>query len=406
MKQYLFIGGGILVLVFITLLLLTPKAEETSAPQVNIDMGTLPVIATLEGSVFITKDGRERAAIIDERIAAPFELRSEASSSATVRLPNDSELRLDADSNLSITEASYSLENQGLIVRAKLSIGKVWSNITNLATPESAWEVETSNVVATVRGTAFGMEATETGATTITGSEHTIELTLIDPDTGLRDTDRSLALLEDEFITIGDALAKADTWAPPTPEKRTDEQDNDSWVKQNEDRDDAVQLELDLPNDEVTPSDTAAEISTPPVQTIESTVSETAPVEPRTSPVQTTPTISTPTPTPVSLAITSATSLTGISEGMSVPFKATLNYDTGATKDVTSEVTWSVIGKIGSMRSNVFIPLLDPTVREFGKSSGSISAIWKNSTTNDQLLGTSPIFEVKANFTPLNTTSG
>jgi hypothetical protein len=52
-----------------------------------------------------------------------------------------------------------------------------------LATTDSYWEVESSNAVASVRGTAFGMEYADE-ETEITGSENTVEVEARDPLTG------------------------------------------------------------------------------------------------------------------------------------------------------------------------------------------------------------------------------
>ena len=411
MKQYLSIVGVVVVgLVAVAFFFIQKQGpvEEQKLPQ---DESSLPLITEIKGNIYVSKEGTERLLSNDERLGAPFDLRSEADSTAVVRLPNNSELRLDQHSKLTITDAQYGATDQSLVVRAKLSVGKVWSNITSLATPESAWEVETSNVVATVRGTAFGMEATETGDTTIIGSEHTVQLTLIDPETGARDTMRELPLNEDEFVTISNEIAKQEGTDVPKPQKRTDTHESDSWIRQNEERDTAERndnngADVETNTDVKVDSETEADTRTESLPDKEADTPVTSPTTPAVKPAVQTQVSTAPAPKPVSLSVAPVTPLAGIIEGAQVKFTATLKYDNGSVKDVSSEVAWSVVGKIGSMRGNTFTALLDPSISEFGKSSGSISAIWKDSVRDSQLLGVTPIFEVKANFTPLNTTEG
>lgn len=78
---------------------------------------------------------------------------------ANIYFPDGSVARLDAGTKISIDAASYDPKSKTLVVKVQLLIGRVWSKIFSLATPESTWEVKTSNAVATVRGTAFSMSS-------------------------------------------------------------------------------------------------------------------------------------------------------------------------------------------------------------------------------------------------------
>ena len=70
-----------------------------------------------------------------------------------------------------------------------------------------------------------------------------------------------------------------------------------------------------------------------------------------------------------------------------------LQFEDGTTVPATEKVTWSVVGPIGSMSSpGTFVPKLDPSVAEFGESSGAITAVWKDGLK--AYLGKTPIFKV------------
>jgi len=78
---------------------------------------------------------------------------------ANIYFSDGSVARLDGGTKISINAASYDPRSKTLVVKVQLLIGRLWSKIFSLATPESTWEVKTSNAVATVRGTAFGMSS-------------------------------------------------------------------------------------------------------------------------------------------------------------------------------------------------------------------------------------------------------
>ncbi len=380
MKKLL-IGGGALALLALVFVLATSTKNEP-APASEAPLTKAPLVTVTSGEVSLTQDGNTRTLGAPEEIQPPFTLTAKAGGSAVASFPDGSELRLDENSEISVAAASYTPENGGLTVSAKLSIGRVWSSIVALVTPESTWEVETSNVVATVRGTAFGMEAHPDKKTTIIGSEHTIELTLKDPDTGERDEKRKLGLAEDEVVVIGDDDARDKTKGFPGARKRTDDDRNNPWVKKNEIRKELKELEKTEAK-----GTGDAEIETETV----STPAESAPVS--------VPTIPSPTavaaPKPVSIDITSSVPLPGIVEGTSIPLTAWVVYSDGTRKEASTAVSWSVIGNVGSMRGYIFDPLLGTSVSELGRGYGSIRAVWKDPATGVELDASTEIFEVK-----------
>ena len=101
-----------------------------------------------------------------------------------------------------ILENSYFDSSSGkLNVKVNLLLGRVWSKILSLATPDSSWEVETSNAVATVRGTAFGMEYAS-GKSSVIGSENKIEVAVLDPSTKKAIKDAIVVIEPDKQVDI------------------------------------------------------------------------------------------------------------------------------------------------------------------------------------------------------------
>ncbi|MBI4992012.1 MAG: FecR domain-containing protein [Candidatus Harrisonbacteria bacterium] len=102
---------------------------------------------------------------------------------ANIHFSDGSVARLDSDTRIILERGSYDAQKDSLVVRINLLWGRVWSKIITLATPESAWEVKTSTAVATVRGTAFGVEYIEEGKASFVGHENKVEVKMVDPDT-------------------------------------------------------------------------------------------------------------------------------------------------------------------------------------------------------------------------------
>lgn len=118
---------------------------------------------------------------------------------AEIHMPDGSAIRLDSSSQIVLDIAQYDENSDTLKVKIKLSAGRVWSKIVELVTTESYWEVQTTNAVAAVRGTSFGMEYAG-DETQIIGSENTVEVSAFDPETG--ESLGQAPVTERKFLTI------------------------------------------------------------------------------------------------------------------------------------------------------------------------------------------------------------
>jgi hypothetical protein len=399
MKSKLIVMGSVALLLLVTVFYLLTRESGVGTETIQLTKEPLyPSLFVTSPGVFITDSAGERPVASGEKPKPPYTLRGDATGKAVVHFDDGSELRLDSSSTLEVRDASLHTETKALLVKVKLTVGRVWSDIVALATPESAWEVETSNVVATVRGTAFGVITEANGTTTVIGSEHTVELTLIDPETGERNTFRRTPLSEDEFIIITNALAKKDSSLNLIPSKKTEKELKDPWVLQNEKKNDIDMSDTDLPSRVDTGTGTGSAlphtstISNPRVDVETTSVSPTGGEAPK--PVSSSRS-STESKKAASLVITPSLPLDEIVEDTRVPLTATLTYSDQTTENVNAKVFWNVIGKIGYVEGNVFVAKLDPSVSELGHAPGSITATWKDGS-GDQILGSTPIFDVQA----------
>ena len=166
---------------------------DKSAP---VDTGALPWVEVLKPGVF----SAARELKTGDELRTPATIKTNSTGLANIYFPDGSVARLDSNTELVLEEGSYDGADKTLRVKMLLSVGRVWSKILELATPRSSWEVKTANAVATVRGTAFGVEYIS-GKTTVVGSEHSVAVANLDQNT-------STILLESQVMTVADGVVE------------------------------------------------------------------------------------------------------------------------------------------------------------------------------------------------------
>jgi hypothetical protein len=156
----LFLGLGVFVLGLIVLVGLgvigKKKGNPIIQPEVLSASSTMPSLEVVTPSVYLV-DGRVEQELADGTLIEPSStLRVSTSGLAIIHFPDGSEARIEKGSMVRLEATSYDGTSGKQQVALYLSAGRMWSKVMELATPDSAWEVETPSAVATVRGTAFG----------------------------------------------------------------------------------------------------------------------------------------------------------------------------------------------------------------------------------------------------------
>src|SRR3989344_1013004 len=163
-----------------------------------------------------------------------------------IYFPDGSVARIDGESTVIVETADYDAASQKLVVRMSLAAGRVWSKIIGLATPDSAWEVKTSNAVATVRGTAFGMEYIR-GKSTIIGSENKVTVRPVDSVTHVAIEATEIIIEPDTFVTFSNdeideiKSGKKILKAIPAPKSLLDNE----WIKRAKKADKVIEEKLE-----------------------------------------------------------------------------------------------------------------------------------------------------------------
>ena len=376
---------------------------------------------------------------------------------ANIHFPDGSVARLDGGTKLVIEKGSFDPKEETLSVRLNLILGRVWSKIIKLTTPESHWEVKTSTAVATVRGTSFGVEYGVDGKFSVMGYENSVEVTAIDPD-GKFNLERIKLLVEpgkfleirkETIAELKKRIANNDikeaatsimsaTGAVLLEVKAAPQAVLDRvWIKRGIAEDGlidemilrirqtvtdeaAVRLEIRrevrsklmeiIKERQGDPFDATQPVSSEPAkETVTNTV---APVNTSiTAPVNTAPSAITqpsnttitpvnvaPTPTvkPIALSVTnpSESIANPLKDGTIINFRAIASYSDGSTADVTALAKWQVNGGVGVIeKPGVFVARWTAALGDFGR--GWVSVWWQDAKTAVNLFAESSEFTIE-----------
>lgn len=380
----------------------------------------VPHIEVLANGVFeVDATGKTvRELISGDELAVGAHVKTDKTGSAEIYFADDSTARLDAESELVIDEGRYT-EKEGISARFTLVVGRVWSKVIALTTPQSVWEVRTANTVATVRGTAFSIGFKD-GKSSVIGSENTVQVRPIDKKTGKVLEDQGVLITADTYAELDDvvvaAAATASVSAPKVGEaprkalqlrKKTAELVKDKWLDKNKDEDATLKARAELRRKKQ--EERKKEIK----EQREEAVKQAVEVQKTSVETNTQPTVPAPTAEVQRTTTTGGTSSVSeevssleigaerdygeLSEGDAVQFRATLKFKSGNKKDVTGTVLWRVLGGMGSIdKSGVFIAKLADEVAEAGEFSGAVIGVFQDPANGQEFLGKTNIFKVKA----------
>lgn len=457
-KKYIYIA--VVLVAFLGIFFLSGKKE---ASKENVPADDAPKteekadsawIEVISGKVFLIEGNSEKELFTGDEIIVPAGIKTDKDGSSDIHFLDGSVMRVGPSSIFDITSASFEKDTGKIGVVAKLSVGRIWSKIVELATPDSVWQVETSNTVATVRGTAFGV-STDGKVSKIVGSQHKIAVDFKDPQSGKKLDISSKIVGEGALLLISEAnilkLKELSVKKLSDSEKRAEEEkifavieapataalsakEADPWIRENEMKDKAIEKEIEASklNNKDNKNEFRGElqknvldkldkikrerkdkVDVKEVQTEDGVILkeaiklETKDVEVRVpaTPVEIKPILSVPesgaeaVPVKFEMAVVSKELTGSVAEGNNLTFKAILYGDGKEIGDVTGKAKWEVLGPIGAVITpGIFSPKLDASVIELGEGSGFIVATWINEKTGEKILGKSPLIKVIPNI--------
>lgn len=439
---FLIIGGGTWWYSMRSEKLITPSSEISASnlvekPWVEVITNTATVVSA-EGTMATLYTGDE--------VAVGSNIKTNAKGIVIVHFSDGSFAKLDQNSSITITEASYEESSGSSNVHVTLNTGTLWSKVLDLVGINSSWQVETSNAVATVRGTSFMTSITK-GKTKVVGIENKVAVTPLRLDThepigvetavtsdvqlvvddahidALTSGKEQLATTtissdistsnaytefkdrEEQFDATRDSLRARFGESPEFRKEFRDAQVKDFEQKIIERR------ELNSPavdQTKVTPPentrvDTTAEKVIRPAPQSETSVKASA--EKTTKNTTIVPVNKTENPVPdvhpVSLSVTSDRDMSGgIIDGETAQFHAILTLSDNSKKDVTNSVKWNVINKIGIFPAPGKLEVqLPPDYAELGVVTGAVYATF-NGPNGKELNAASKAFEIHSYIPP------
>jgi hypothetical protein len=188
----------------VTLFVIQAPVEVLPAGSTNWSPGTDGTILK-EGDVVRTGDG----------------------GSATIKVDGIGESRLGKNSEARVSNAQLSTKNP-LSFELELTAGRVWSRLLRLGDLDDSFAVKSNTVIATVRGTAFDLQAQATG-TTVWVSESAVQLTPLNGSA--LSSDAPLVLTEGYMASVDEKGAIHQS-RPLSDDDRTTE-----WFQKNATRD-------------------------------------------------------------------------------------------------------------------------------------------------------------------------
>lgn len=400
-KFFVILILAIVVAVFTAVFLLQEKPQkkeggnqsssQEKTPKAWIDVvkpaaSELKKESELEVRRLLTGDELEKGAVV----------KTDKTGFGDIYFPGGSVLRLDSETKVTMEEESFNPQSKKLTAKIILAGGRVWSKVLELATPDSLWEVKTSNTVATVRGTAFSVEYLK-GKTKITGSEGEVLVAILDPQTGKIIKDSQVIIAPDKFIEIRDEDIESIKKNPEiTADKVKDvpkEILRGNWLKRAIEADKEIEklLQENPENLDKALKEEKIEKAAEPARTTEEQTS------PKIASPSVQPETETTTAKPIQLLLTTENNLSQIEEGMRIYFKAVLVMENNEKRDVTDLSAWQVLGGIGIMeKPGVFLAKLDSSIAEYGQGLGTVIAVWKDEKSGASFLAKSPVLNVKA----------
>lgn len=131
------------------------EAEKLPSIRVQVD----------QGSVSYKASGSDNWQTIDSvmEIHSGDSVKTATSSEAEIIWGDLGVTRLDENAEVIVTDAPAEASGEDSVIGLKVSAGRVWSRMLKLLDVDSSMQVQTSDVVATVRGTSFGVIKTPSG---------------------------------------------------------------------------------------------------------------------------------------------------------------------------------------------------------------------------------------------------
>lgn len=152
--------------------------DESSDPGTEFtgEAGSVASLGDAQGQVSVLRDGVTMELMPFMGLVAGDVIETGADGKAEIIWTGYGRTLVAANSKLTITDAKLDETDNGIIAKMKLEAGRVWTRLEKLLSTGSSFEVKASNVVATVRGTSFGVGMDQPGRVEVKVAESNVQV--------------------------------------------------------------------------------------------------------------------------------------------------------------------------------------------------------------------------------------
>jgi hypothetical protein len=152
---------ALLVLGFFAERALLDSAAASLAERTPVTVPHRALVLPERGTVEVRKAGSGEWTVITEetQVAQGDAVRTGEDASASLNLFEQGVARLDENATITLDGLEWDQETNSFVGKILVESGRLWSRLLDFMAPESSYEVRTPHLVATVRGTAFFVDA-------------------------------------------------------------------------------------------------------------------------------------------------------------------------------------------------------------------------------------------------------
>ncbi len=141
-----------------------------------VTAGTVATLGNANGSVTVTREGEILALSPFMPLLVNDEIQTGADGRAEIGWSGYGRTLIAPNTKLTITVAQQGETEEGIMAKLKLESGRIWTRLEKLLSAGSSFEVKASNVVATVRGTSFGVGLDQPGKVEVKVAESNVQI--------------------------------------------------------------------------------------------------------------------------------------------------------------------------------------------------------------------------------------
>ncbi len=227
----------------------TSTKEAPKSPVIQQEV-VAAVITKLKGNATVTQNGKTVKAFLKMKLASGDIVEVSPTGTLAITWTKYGRTILSGGTRLVVSAASVSADAKTLRVRLNLEAGRVWTRLQRLLTADSSFEIRAQNVVATVRGTSFGVAIEKNKKIKIQVMESTVGVAHVKD---VKDAEEVVGVTvvvapkEEVVVPVWLVSAEVETPPIPSPQAMTAVEIRDPFVSEGHQEIQQEELEVVIP---------------------------------------------------------------------------------------------------------------------------------------------------------------